>query len=67
MERKISKTSKKIVDLLKKGTSSRKIESMGFSRSTIRYYRYKLFNAPKHLEVLRKISEYNRARHAKNK
>lgn len=66
-KRKISAVSQKIIRHLKKGTSSRKLERMGFSPSTIRYNRYKLFNPTQYRKTLEKIAQYNRNRYAKRK
>lgn len=59
-KRVLSKSSLKIIALLKKGISSRKIERMGFSRSTIRYNRYKLFDPKQYKRTLDRIKSYGK-------
>lgn len=50
--------SEKIIKMLRKGIPSLRIERMGFSRSTIRYNKYKLFNPEQYRKTLDKIKAY---------
>lgn len=59
---KTSETSKKIIRLLKGGASVASVVGKGFPRSTVKYYYWKMFNAPQFNSFVERVSEHNRKR-----
>lgn len=54
----MKKTTQKIITLLEKGLSQRKIATMGYPLSTVRYNARKLNNPKAHEKFLKKFAKY---------
>lgn len=59
---KTSETSKKIIRQLKNGATVNSLVKKGFPRSTVKYYYWKLFNAPQFNSFVGRVSERNKKR-----
>ncbi len=59
---KILPTSEQIIKLLKKGKSIGEIVKLGYSESTIKYYRRKLFHKRSYNRFVKKVAGYNKNR-----
>lgn len=59
----MKKTTQKIVALLQKGHSQRKIALMGYPLSTVRYQARKMNNPKAHAKFLKKFGEYKKVRY----
>lgn len=56
---------KNVEKLIRSGMSLNKIVQKGYSPSTVRYYRRKIFDFKKFQEDMEKIKEYNRKRYGR--
>lgn len=56
----ISDSSKQIIEFLHKKYTTGQLVKLGYSESTVRYYKRKLFNPEKYQKVLKKARVNNR-------